>query len=157
MPFDQDDEDIPLPQSGLKKVSSTKSMFDNVPKKTNQKDLDNKVKGIQDQASKYKSSLSELAVQFSKTLADKTLPQNKTLFQKELEIELLKNMIHLAQEINSDSNEREGEGSLSWITLLLKTSFNQRDKINKLEFLMEQLDAKINNIMTSVDNLKKND
>jgi hypothetical protein len=52
-------------------------------------------------------------------------------------------MIRLAQEINEDELERTGEGSLSWITLLLKTCFNQRDKINRLEYSVSQLEKKI--------------
>jgi hypothetical protein len=145
MPFDEEDDNDPSPQSqkvGLKKVSSQKSIFDSMPKKPNQEDLDQKVKGIQERASQYKSRTADLAVQFNKTLADKTLQQNKNLFQNELENELLKNMVRLAQEINADELERDGEGSLSWITLLLKTCFNQRDRINKLEYSLNQLEKK---------------
>lgn len=147
MPFDEeDDNNDPAPKSqkvGLKKVSSQKSIFDSMPKKPNQEDLDQKVKGIQERASQYKSRTADLAVQFNKTLADKTLQQNKNLFQNELENELLKNMVRLAQEINADVLERDGEGSLSWITLLLKTCFNQRDRINKLEYSLAQLEKKM--------------
>jgi len=145
MPFDEEDDNDLSPQSqkvGLKKVSSQKSIFDSMPKKPNQEDLDQKVKGIQERASQYKSRTADLAVQFNKTLADKTLQQNKNLFQNELENELLKNMVRLAQEINADELERDGEGSLSWITLLLKTCFNQRDRINKLEYSLNQLEKK---------------
>ncbi len=48
-------------------------------------------------------------------------------------------MIKLAQEINNDGRENEGEGSLSWITILLKNSFNQRDRLNRLEYALSQI------------------
>ena len=146
MPFDEEEQDTePSAQSqkvGLKNVSSQKSIFADMPKKVSQEDFENKVKKVQEKKSRYKTKTADLAVQFYKTMSDKHLSQNKNAFQKELENELLKNMVRLAQEINSDGEEREGEGSLSWITLLLKTCFNQRDKINELEYSILQLDKK---------------
>lgn len=147
MPFDEEDDDSDQPSAqsqkvGLKKVSTQQSIFDSIPKKPTQTDLDQKVKKVQDRVSKYKLKTAELAVQFNKTMADRTLFQNKNLFQKEMENELLRNMVRLAQEINSDGLEREGEGSLSWITLLLKTCFQQRERINNLEFALAQLEKK---------------
>jgi hypothetical protein len=52
-------------------------------------------------------------------------------------------MIKLAVEINTDPNEQEGMGSLMWIVLLLKTCVSQRDRINKLEYSVSQLEKKL--------------
>jgi hypothetical protein len=145
MPFDEE-EDVPTIQSqkiGLKQVSSQKSIFETMPKKPTQEEFTQQVKKVQERMSAYKARTTELAIQFNKAMADKTLPVNKNMFQKEMELEILRNMVKLAQDINSDVKEREGEGSLSWITLLLKTSFNRRDKINNLEFALQQLEKKI--------------
>lgn len=143
MPFDEeDDNDTPSIKSkkvGLKQVSSQKSIFESMPKKPSQEDLEKKVKQIQEKDSSYKTRAAELALQFKKTMDDKTLVQNKNIFAQELEKELLGKMIQLAVEINSDPFEQEGMGSLSWITLLLKTCFNQRDKINKLEYNISEI------------------
>lgn len=159
MPFDEEDEnDEPSEKSqkiGLKKVSTQKSIFDSMPKKATQEDFELSIKKVQERDSKYKTKMADLAVQFFKALSDKTLFQNKNLFQKELDNELLKNMIGLAQEINADIKEREGEGSLSLITLLLKNSLNQRDKINKLEYEIVQLNKKIINL--PLDSNKKSE
>lgn len=146
MPFDEEDDDIenpaPTRKVGLKQVSSQKSIFESIPKKPSQEDLDNRVKGYQDKASRYKERAASLAVSFNKTMQDKTLAQNKNAIQKDMESDVLRNMIRLSQEINSDIEERDGEGSLIWITLLLKTCFNQRDRINKLEYLLSQFEKK---------------
>lgn len=145
MPFDEEDNDQPSIKSqrvGLKKVSSQKSIFDSMPKKPTQEDLEKKVKKIQEKDSAYKLKAAELVMQFKKAMEDKTLPTNKSIFSQELEKEILSNMVQLAIDINNDPNEHEGMGSLSWITLLLRNCFSQRDKINKLEYMISQLEIK---------------
>lgn len=145
MPFDEE-EDVPTIQSqkiGLKQVSSQKSIFDTMPKKPTQSEFTEQVRQVQERASGYKAKTADLASQFNKAMADKSLALNKNNFQKEMEVEILRSMVKLAQEINADFNEREGEGSLSWITLLLSTCFKQRDKLNNLEYVVSQLEKKI--------------
>jgi len=152
MPFDDEEKDIVLkPKVGIKNVSSQKSIFDDLPKKPSQDDLNQKVNQMVDLEGSYKNKTTELAVAFNKAINDKTLKANKNIIQKEVELELLRDMVRLAQEINGDIQEREGEGSLSWITLLLKTCFSQRDRINELEYTLIQLSKK----MVSSDNLSK--
>ena len=90
----------------------------------------------------YKKRAAELFVQFQKTVSDKTLPQNRNIFNAEAEKEMLQNMLQLAGEINNDPNEQEGMGSLTWITLLLKTCLSQRDRMNELEYTISMLQKK---------------
>ena len=147
MPFDEENDAQPSEHAqkvGLKQVSTQKSIFDGKPKKPTQEDLDNKVKHIQEKMSNHKSKAAELALMFNKSMSDKTLRQNKTIFSQEIEKDLLSKMVQLAIDINSDPGERfDGMGSLSWITLLLKTCFLQRDKINSLEYDLSMIDKKI--------------
>lgn len=167
MPFDEEDTDQQSVQSqklGLKKVSTQKSIFDSMPKKPSQEDLDIKVAAAQKRASTNKVKAMELANQFNKAMSDKTLPQNRNMFQKEVEKELLGKMIQLAVDINSDTVEQyDGMGSLGWITLLLRTCFGQRDKINLLEYRVEQLEKnkdsvskEIAEVVKTLDDSKKN-
>lgn len=155
MPFDEDDSEQPeQPKKvGLKNVSSQKSIFESMPKKPTPEEFDQKVKRVQERASHYKAKAADLAMQFNRAMSDKTLPQNKNMFQQELEKDLLQQMVQLAIDINNDPNEKEGMGSLSWITLLLKTCFSQRDKINRLEYAVSQLEKK----STTVDTSKKSE
>jgi hypothetical protein len=146
MPFDEEDNDQPSIQSqrvGLKKVSSQQSMFDNMPKKPTQEDFDKKVNQVQERSSSYKMRAAELASQFNQAVSDKTLKQNKNVFAREMERELLTKMVQLAIDVNNDPHEQEGMGSLSWITLLFKTCFAQRDRINQLEFVVTQFEKKL--------------
>lgn len=146
MPFDEEDQDQQSVQSqkvGLKQVSSQKSIFDSMPKKQSPEEFEAKVHKSQERQSHNKARAADLAVQFNKAMADKTLPQNKNMFQQEVEKELLGKMVQLAVDINSDQTEQyDGMGSLSWITLLLKTCFNQRDRINVLEYKVTHLERK---------------
>ena len=158
IPFD-DSEDRPSDQSqkiGLKQVSSQKSIFDSMPKKPNQDDLEERVKTKTARYSQYKERAAELTLRFNKMIVDKTLPQNKSTFQQEIELDCLKDMVKLAQAINNDPLESEGEGSLSWVGVLLKTCLAQRDRINKLEYMFVQLENKADLIKKEIlDRLDK--
>lgn len=145
MPFDNEPQkpSVHAQKIGLKKqVSSQPSMFDNMPKKPTPQEFEQQVKAVEERGSNYKSRAADLATRFNKALADKTLPVNKNQLQLEVEREILTNMVKLAQEVNADDNEREGEGSLSWIIILLKTCFAQRDRMNVLEYRLSQLEKK---------------
>jgi hypothetical protein len=144
MPFDEDDDvDSSSKKIGVKNVSTQKSIFESIPKKPSQEDFDRQVQSAQQKMAGYKQKTAELAIQFKKILEDKTLPENKNIFAVELEREVLSKMIELAIEINNDPNEQEGMGSLSWITFLFKNLLSQRDRINKLEYTIFQLEKKL--------------
>lgn len=163
MPLRDDEED---PQKsefsqkvGLKNVSTQKSIFENKPKKPTQQDLEGKVKHIQEKDLSYKQKAAELALLFNKTMDDKTLKQNKNIFALDFERDLLSRMIKLAVEINNDGAELADMGSMGWITVLLKTCFNQRDRINHLEYTLSQIEKKMEatinkEILRAIDNKK---
>ena len=127
---------------GLKNVSSQKSIFENKPKKPTPQEFEEKVRQIQDKDLSYKQRAAELALLFNKTMDDKTLKQNKNIFALDFERDLLSRMVKLAIEINNDGAEMADMGSMGWITVLLKTCFNQRDRINHLEYTLSQIEKK---------------
>lgn len=138
------------PKGGVK--SQGQSMFDHKRKPTPQ-EFEHRVQQSQEKLSGYKKRAAELFVQFQKTVSDKTLPQNRNIFNAEAEKEMLQNMLQLAGEINNDPNEQEGMGSLTWITLLLKTCLAQRDRMNELEYALSMLQKKYeSNAMTDYIN-----
>jgi hypothetical protein len=139
MPFDEENEQEPVLRKTLKKANSTKSIFDDMPKKPSQEQFENQVKQMQNTMQGYKRLAAEYNAQFKSIIADKTLSQNKNPFQKSFEADVLSNMIKLSEQINVDPNESEGMGSLLWITLLLKVVLFQRDQINQLEYTVSQL------------------
>lgn len=142
-PFDEDPKEPRETKVKLKNVSSQPSMFDNKPKRVTPEEFQQKVHVAQEKSSVYKKQASELAVQFAKMMSDKTLPQNKSIFALETKRELLQNMVQLAKDINNDPMELEGDGSLIWIVVLFNTCFDQRDRINQLEYLLTQASSKL--------------
>lgn len=159
MPFDEEDNDKPSLQSqriGLKKVSSQKSMFDNAPKKPTQAQLDKQVQEIVENKSSYKEQAAELSIQFKNMMKDKTLEENKNVFVRETEQEVLANMIKLAVKVNNDEYEDEGMGSLMWVILLLKTTLWQKDRINHLEYDNFELRKKVAELENKTELISRN-
>jgi hypothetical protein len=146
MPFDEEvDETLneTTKKTGLKKVSSQKSIFDGAPKKPSFESFSKKVDDATEKAQSYKAKSAELAIKFLNLINDTTLKANKNIFTKEMEKELLTNLVSLSIDINNDPLEKEGMGSLALITLLFKTVLMQRDKINELAFNYAQLSKKV--------------
>lgn len=137
-PFDEEPKEPRENKVTLKQVSSQKSMFDDKPKRPTQQEFQQQVHSSQERSSSYKKRASDLAIQFAKTMSDKTLPQNKNIFVKESQRELLQNMVQLARDINNDPNELESDGSLIWIVVLFNTCLDQRDRINQLEYALSK-------------------
>lgn len=158
-PFGEDEDEnlTDKPKSGLKSVSSQKSIFDSVSKKPTQDDLDKKVKSSQDRISSHKIKAAELNALFYKAVADKTLSKNKTLFQQDMEKDLLSKMLQLANEINNDPVEGEAIGTLVILVPLMKTCFEQRDKINNLEYLINQFESELKEIKQALDKKKNSE
>lgn len=138
--FDEDPKEPRENRVKLKQVSSQKSMFEDMPKrKPTQQEFQQQVHAAQERSSSYKVRAAKLVQDFAKMMADKTLPENKSIFAKEGERELLGHMMQLAIEINNDpSEENEGMGSLSWIVVLFNTCLAHRDRLNFLEFKLER-------------------
>lgn len=146
MPFD-DPKDF-KPNRGLKEMAGSKSMFDGKPRPPSKQEFEQRVQDTQEKASGYKKRAADLFVQFNRAMADKTLPQNRNVFNNESEKEMLQNILQLGEDVNIDPNEKEGMGSLTILTLLLKTCMVQRDRINELEYAMGLLSKRLD--MTAV-------
>jgi len=141
MPFEDDEVDeSKLKKSGLKQVSTKKSIFEaDKQEKPDFQNFEKRVDQIHKKMNDYKSRAGDLAIAYKKLIMDKTLPQNKNVFIEDSEREILSKMVNLAVEINNDEDEQEGMGTLGWITLLLKYFLYHRDRINSLEYAISQL------------------
>lgn len=148
MPFDEDEPKEFKPKIGLKKQGA-KSMFEGKPRPPTQQEFEQQVQQTQDRLSGYNKRAADLFLQFNKAMSDKTLPQNRNSLNNEIEKELLQNMVQLATEINNDPAEKEGMGSLTWIILLFKTCFSQRDRLNEMEYTLSSLQKKLDSSMLS--------
>lgn len=124
--------------------SQGKSMFDNQNKKPQtQQEFQQKVQASQEQMAGYKKRAAELFMLFQRSMADKTLAQNRNILNSETEKEMLQHILQLAIDIDNDPQEQEGMGTMTAITLLLKTCLSQRDRINELEYALAVLQKKV--------------
>jgi hypothetical protein len=130
---------------GLKKVSGQKSMFDGKPRPPSPQQFQEQVQSVEDKKNNYKQRAADLFLQFTKSINDRTLPQNRNSLSRDAETEMLQSMIQLAIDINNDPDEpNEGMGSLTWITCLFRTVLSQRDRITELEFRLVEFQKKLN-------------
>lgn len=73
-------------------------------------------------------------------LEDKTLLENKSPVNKNLEAQVVSEFIEICNEINNDESEKEGIGSMAVMTLLIKTVLHQRDKMNEIYYKLHKLE-----------------
>lgn len=141
------------PKKGGLKLNNANSMFANNPKKPSKQEFEQKIQESKERNQDYKERAMALAISFRKILDDKTVPQNKNDFNTEIEREILTNLTNLALDMNTDEQEDEGMGSLGLIALLFRCMLIQRDKINILDYAVNQLESKIKKIeSSSIDN-----
>ncbi len=92
----------------------------------------------------------ELGTEFTKIMADTRLAENIGPYERSFEKEILRKLINYAITINSDPHEQEGMGSVSIITLLLKTMFNMRDKMNESSYNNHLLERRIQQLEKTI-------
>jgi len=127
MPFEDDDSDLETSAYDKKRA----------PKKTT---FDDRAKEIFSTNEKFKSKIAELALKYKEVLEDKTLIKNKGYLSNNKEQEVINNLIQIASDINNDESQPiNGFGSISLNTLLLKCMILMRNRMNELEFTVEQL------------------
>ena len=144
------------PEQGLEqqarrglKLDASKSKFTR--KAQEEEEFEKRADSANEQLNDRKTRAVELVKRFWETIQTKTLPTNKGPIQKNLEKEMLSNLIELASEMNHDVNEQESAGSVAMITLLFKTVIFQRDHLNELEFKVTQLEKKLNKASSGAD------
>ena len=151
MPFDEEDEKAVVERVKLKQVSSKKSIFENQEKKPSKEDLEAKANIVENKINNNKVQGSQLATKFKKIMAERTLLENKSIFEKDAEKELLTELISFANELNNDPNESEGIGSLAVISIMLKILIDMRDRVNKIEYNFILFEKNIKQELSSID------
>lgn len=155
----EDENDVPAPPTQSVKLDAGKSKFAKqaIQKQTFEKqvlEVHKQMEGRQQQA--Y-----ELGLRFLDTIQDRTL--KKGPIAKDLERETLNSIIKFAIEMNNDENEPDGMGSVSMLTLVLKSLLILRDNLNRVEDAaatkIEELQKKISEQNLKIQDLtnKSND
>ncbi len=104
------------------------------------KDFEQKAESFMKSRSDQQARGFEIAKMFMESLRDKTLNANKGTMIKALEKEVREDLNALVNDLNNDPNQKyDGQGSLTAIALLVKSTFDMRDRINELEYEISKL------------------
>jgi hypothetical protein len=128
------------------KLDSGKSRFQPRGPKPSTADFEKEVgKAIED-SDELKKQARELSDRFMAMMKDKTLPDNKGLIGRDLEIETILNISKFALALNSDEMQPEGIGAIGVCQILMNAVLNLRDQVNELSYeiynLKKQLQEK---------------
>ena len=82
----------------------------------------------------YLAEAYNLGKQYGSLLDDKTITENKNFLNESREKEIIGQLIEYAVRVNIDEVENEGMGSVTLITLLLKSMIKMRDRYNDIEY-----------------------
>ena len=93
----------------------------------------------------YKKRFWELSGQFKAMITDRVLVDNKSPIAKNIEGEVLNNLVQVASEMNADATQPEGFGSITLDMLLMKMLLLQRDTINAMAYKISELEKTVSN------------
>jgi hypothetical protein len=93
-----------------------------------------------------KNKIFNLSNQFFTFVKDRTLSENKSPIQLDLEKDISRQIVDIGLQLNNDELMPEGIGSAGCIMLLLRCTLAQRDIINDLGYKIINLEKKILNL-----------
>lgn len=96
--------------------------------------IDDRVKDIIDDQKEMTKLTANLTQRIINALNDKTLNENKSPEEKELDKIVVNDYVKLARMINNTENQEEGIGNLSFIFAVAKCLFILKDRINEIEY-----------------------
>ncbi len=102
---------------------------------------------------KVQDRLIEAMKELNKLMNITTLAVNKSINEKNIEKEIVTNLINTALEIEQTSS---GEGFIALATLALRQGLSLRDAGNKLSYDLFQLNKKMDNLIEKISNIEKN-
>lgn len=153
MPFD-DDVTAPIGKKGVKLNNKQSSIPQ--PKPNRSEAFEKEANEVFSKFEEFKRRTWDLSAKFKAFVEDKVLPENKSIITKELEGEVLNNLVSLANQMNADEHQPEGIGGVALSMLLMKCVFIQRDTINTLAYKVDKLEKQLaskSNVETTNSNV----
>lgn len=121
-------------EKGNLKISNSNSRFKKEKSEGHSKqEFDERVSDYKENESNIINKVSDLSIKFKTCLLDKTLPDNKGPAKKDMEKQVIKQLVDLGLQLNNDQNKPEGIGSIGLVNLIMQLMLEQRNRINELE------------------------
>ncbi len=143
VPF-QEHEKIEKKTSNVK-LDASKSRFASKAndKQTSSGNLHDQVSEFKEHEKQVAQEIMSLSRTYMGFIKNKTVRENKSPIEDDLEKETVQKLIQISMELNNDDTQPEGIGSLGLINLLFRSVLAQRDIINNLEYRYELLNRKL--------------
>lgn len=126
--------------NGLK-LSAKKSRFakSDEPKPPTEEEFKDEVRKFKKRDNDQRNKVADLANKYKSILVDRTVEDNKSPIQKDLEMSIIKDITQICLQLDNDQDQPEGIGSIGLCNLLLQANILQRDIINKLSYDISRL------------------
>lgn len=149
--FAEDNRDTDYNNNNNKniKLDQNKSRFSKSPEqKPSQEQFNRDVHEYKKKDLDIKSKISDLSSKYKMIIVDKTVTENKSPIQKDLELSVISELANFGLELDNNENQPEGIGSIGLCNLLLHVNLSQRDIINNLSY-------KVSVLHNEIEKLKK--
>ncbi len=131
-------QDVKTPSKSLK-IDNANSMYAKSQNVESIQNIEEKVREIINDQKEMANLTLTLTQNIMKSLNDKTLKENKTREDKDIENNVINDYVKLARIINTSDSQEEGLGNLGFIYAIAKCLFLVRDRVNEIEFKNVQL------------------
>jgi hypothetical protein len=140
---DDDSEDqVYVPKKTVKLDNSASTVRPNLPPPDNFRE---NIQKILTEEEEQKRVGFELTQKFFGLVKDKILDETKDTRYREYEKSTIRDLIDFARLINSDQNQEENIGTMSFVLALARAILMQRDRINQIDYDNQQLKKEIAN------------
>jgi len=129
------------------KIDRKKSMFQSTKDQEHTADqFSEEITDYQNKEKMLANRTLDASIRFRDALNDKTLSENKTPQDKDIEKSIMKELCQVALEMNNDENKPEGAGSVGLHSLILNMFLLQRNTINSLNYKIFKLSEEIKSL-----------
>jgi hypothetical protein len=138
--FQEDNRDHRDDNNQNLKLSAEKSRFSKSKKvEPTEEDFKKEVQEFKKKEVEVRSKIAELTNRYKGAILDKTVSENKSPLQRDMESSIIQELANLGLRLDNDQDQPEGIGSIGLCNLLLQINVLQRDAINKLGYEISKL------------------
>jgi len=147
------DEDVQYVAKKTVKLDNSKSSVPENPPKL--EDFRTKVNEILSHEEEQKKVAFELTKKFLGLFKDKTLDEQKNPKDRDAEKNIIRDLVDFARIINSDSNQEEDLGTISFLITLARALISERDRANEIEYALVQTKKELATLSARLTRLEK--
>ena len=155
--FQDDVEEVKVKENQGLKLSSERSRFSKQdPKGPSEEEFKKEVREYKQRDMDVKLRIADLTNKYKGILMDRTVDDNKSPIQKDLEASVVSELVQVGLQLDNDQDQPEGVGSIGLCNLLLQVNLLQRNTINKISYDVAVLTQMVTDLTKLVDTVAEN-